>query len=353
MKYRFLFLVVTLVALLALVVVVVVWTFGEPGGRGVAELPPGAIHRLRPERSAHEQVYEIAFLPDRETLASMGNAGEIRLWDLGTGNLLDGVVESGASGRAAVFSPDGSRLAEVVRVHDTYPWIAGRGVIVRDTTMWEHTNGIPVQPQPVRHLAFTPDGKGIATVDEEQNVVLLDLATGTARVRFQRVVGGLGPLVFSPDGKVLAMGSNTIRLWTVATGALVASMPAPHYMGPNDLAFSPDGKTLASASGNAVRLWDVSTGLQTRAFQGGRWDHGFFAVAFSPDGETVAGGTSGGIVYIWRTSTAGQILRCEAHADWVHCLAYSPDGKILASGSWDGTVLLLHVPAGVPKGKPK
>src|SRR5262249_19575491 len=100
-------------------------------------------------------------------------------------------------------------------------------------------------------------------------------------------------VAFSPDGKILASGSRdrTIKLWDVASGKNTATLTG-HKRGGWWLAFSRDGKVLASAGhrDQTVKLWDVQTGKNTATLTGHTdW---VWSVAFSPDGKTVASGSS-------------------------------------------------------------
>jgi WD40 repeat protein len=107
-----------------------------------------------------------------------------------------------------------------------------------------------------------------------------ELAVQTGHSRYVTTVA------FSHDGKTLASGSedNIIRLWDVLTGAELRALKG-HPGSILSVALSPDGKTLASNSADStIKLWDVSTGAELRTLKG----HSFpvLEVAFSPDGKT-------------------------------------------------------------------
>jgi WD40 repeat protein len=148
-------------------------------------------------------------------------------------------------------------------------------------------------------------------------------------------------VAFSPDGKWLASGGwdDFIRIWDVSTGKEVRRIHA-HFAMVTRVAFSPDGRTLVSRGGldGTGKVWDHSTGTLLHKFTGlarinpWRFNHDS-SLAISPDSKTVAFTAPKSIV-LYNLGTGAELRRFDAHSYGI-ALAFSHDGKFLASGGVD------------------
>jgi WD40 repeat protein len=192
----------------------------------------------------------------------------------------------------------------------------------------------------VNNVAFSSDGKQLASASDDNTVRLWDTTTGAALQTLEGHSGSVLAAAFSPDGKQLASTSfdNTVRLWDAATGAALQTLE-DHSDWVRAVAFSPDGKQLASASDdNTVRLWDATTRAALHTLKG--HSDRVNAVAFSPDGKQLASASDDNTVRLWDATTGAALQTLEGHSGWVNAVAFSPDGKQLASASYDKTVRL-------------
>jgi WD40 repeat protein/transcriptional regulator with XRE-family HTH domain len=321
-----------------------------PGGRTLAAAvrdgsvwrwnlsAPGGPAAGKPLTGATSWVNAVAFSPDGRTLAAGGSDDLVRLWDVDTGRVTATLPHPGPV--TSLVWRDGTTLVS--------------GDADAQTRLWHLPSPVLAADGVVNGVAFSPDGHLLAVAADRLR--LWDTAT-------RRPVGpslgapGAGvdaaAVAFSPDGRTLAVAftDSRLRLWNIADPARPVPLgpplsgPASGYV--ESVAYSRDGRTLATGNDDGtVRLWDVADVARPRAL--GKPLTGpksyVFSVAFSPDGRTLAAGSADKTVRLWdltdRAAPSALGKPITAAADSVYSVAFSPDGRTLAAGSADKKVRL-------------
>ncbi len=194
----------------------------------------------------------VAFSPGDGRLLAIGKRG-IAVCDPATGKEVHAFKSTNAPSLA--FSPDGLHLVSAGASDPT--------VSVRDVAGEKPPLRLKGHASPSTGVAFSPDGKLIASTSHDQTLKIWDAATGAELRTLRGHAGYVMKVAFSPDGRYLASGSwdSTVKVWDVATWAEICTLRG-HAGYVWAVAFSPDGRRLASASGYAgngeIKVWDAT-----------------------------------------------------------------------------------------------
>ena len=201
---------------------------------------------------------------------------------------------------------------------------------------------LPVGPlPPVAAVAFSPDGKLLA-VGSYGRVTVWDLSTGKPAKVLTNVLAAVNDLKFSPDGKLLAVAGGQpsargdLRLFDTADWKLAASLGG-HLDTVSGVSWSPDNAKLLSASfDKTVRLWDVKTKQVLHTFTG----HSDFvyAVAFAPKGDWYATASKDRTGRIVDAATGKGLLTLSGMDQDVLAVAVRPDGSQVATSGYETAV---------------
>ncbi len=332
-------------------------------------------HELVAFKGNHFVIQGLAFSPDGKRIASVGQ--QARIWNALTGHEVLTLQGGLGSFVRVTFSPDGKRLAASTLRYG--PW---SGVTVWDVDTGKHlltlhapARGIldlafspngsrlmiadagdgtikiwnlhpPQEPQilnghtqQVQGLAFSPDGVHIASASDI--LIVFDATTGKETGSFDKPIGRVLSMAFSPDGKRLAWATpdEGVKIWDIKTGDDLDTVDG------HCIAFSPEGAWIATAGDDAmVIVRDARTGqeciaLDIREARVQGYSGRVLSMGFSPDGKWLVCTDQDGTVIVWKTGSWEQPITLSGRTS----MAFSPDGKRLVSGGMDGTIALHEI----------
>ncbi|MDB9529215.1 TIR domain-containing protein [Oscillatoria sp. CS-180] len=274
-------------------------------------------------------VWQVAFSPDEQKLASVSADGNIRLWGLDGSEIA--ILECNGNPLLDLdFSPDGEQIVAVDSDGSLHSWSS-------DGTF---QNQWSAHQQPTRAVAFSPDGNFIATASEDATVKVWSL-DGQLVATLDGAVGGFQALLWTEQGQLIAGDERgDIYVWE-GSGQLLTTF-TEQSSAITALDIDPEGKTLAAVSvDRQVRLYDLSNQTLIRTFEA---HYGpIYNVSFTPDGQQLITVGDDKVIRMWQLdgTSSGSLV---GHTGLVAALAVSPDGDMIATSGGDRAVRLwdLH-----------
>jgi len=278
----------------------------------------------------------ITFTLDGQCLASAGDDGYIKLWDVKTHGFIRKWKAHDDRIRALVFVPDpddvseSKYLASVGDDHKVNLWNYNTGDLIK--TLGSHSSR-------VWSVACTPNGKRLISGGDDQEVKIWDLQQGCCLRTLKGYANGVRSVMVLSDN-VLMGGSDDrmLRLWNINTGKCIRSVSA-HQGRVWSVAFSLKHQKIVTCSDDrTIKLWDFKTGRCSNVLT----EHKYWVRSVAIRGDILASSSDDETIKIWDLKT-GQCLKTWDGTHWIRSVALSFDGEWLASGDDDQWVLLWKV----------
>ena len=241
------------------------------------------------------------------------------------------------------ISPDGRTLATVSQDTDIKLW---------DVASGQEIGALTAHAQPIHTVVFSPDSRQLASAGDDGFIVLWNLGRQEIITVLDGQEGAVNDIQFSPDGTRLLAGyaSSAVRLWdTVNRRSLLRLLG--HTSSIHGVAINAAGTRFASAGQDGrIIIWNGENGSSLFSIEpqigGDNQPIIINALTYSPDGSRLLAAHANGTATVWDATSATLLFRINGHAIQLADVAYSPDGELLATASGDGTAKVWNAATG-------
>jgi WD40 repeat protein len=297
------------------------------------EVDTGNLLRAFGGQNYGERAFSASLSPDANYIVALNDDMTIKLWDTATGALTKTLTAHTSSVSAVAFSVDGRYVASSAGYDPIKLWDVRTGNFVRAFSVEPHGN--------YSTFSFSPKGRFIAAPAFD-GIRLWDVASGTYLNLLKPQTGTVG-------GKLLFSNDKKIKLWEIASGALVKSIEVP-IAEVNAAAFSPDASQIALGGSFGLKLYETATGNFVKNFEGQPGSEYPLRISFSSDGRYIVCTVRDQKIRIWEVATGGNVYTYDheflpnrvSYPSNLIPIAISSDSQYIASGTDDGSVILWY-----------
>jgi WD40 repeat protein/energy-coupling factor transporter ATP-binding protein EcfA2 len=303
------------------------------GGDGTVKLWDSRTGRSLPPPAGGygNRISDVAYNADGTLFLAVGGDRRVRVCEVATGRPIGPLSNPGYVYRA-VFSPKGRFVAAACE----------KNVLIWDLDNPKVPLTLSGHKVNVLDLAYSPDGKKIATSSSDRTVRLWDANDGTPNPPASIAPSDISRrVVFNNDGTRLLTVNNdkTAQIWNTATGAQVGESLTGHTGTINQAAFSPDGKAIVTgAADGTARVWDAVTGKKRRIPVDNGNRSSVLDFSLRGDGKVIIIASADGTAQLF-AGGSDPIATFDAHHGPVSSVAFSPDGNTVVTAHDDAARL--------------